>query len=100
MKIIGLKAHEIDNVATIFSEVKSGDEIEVIDKQGNSVTIQSNSDIPFGHKIAIKNISKGDHILKYGESIGGASEDVTLGDYVHIHNLESLRGRGDLARGN
>ena len=37
MKIIGLKAHEIDNVATIFSEVKSGDEIEVIDKAINKV---------------------------------------------------------------
>lgn len=38
--------------------------------------------------------------MKYGESIGAASSDIKKGDYVHIHNLEALRGRGDLEGGN
>ena len=34
--------------------------------------------------------------MKYGERIGIASVDISRGDYVHIHNLEAVRGRGDL----
>lgn len=34
--------------------------------------------------------------MKYGESIGGASQDIKKGEYVHIHNMEARRGRGDL----
>ena len=41
-------------------------------------------------------IPKGAHIMKYGESIGAASTDIKKGDYVHVHNLDALRGRGDL----
>ena len=37
--------------------------------------------------------------MKYGESIGAASCDIKKGDYVHVHNLEALRGRGDLEGG-
>ena len=40
-------------------------------------------------------INKGEHIIKYGESIGGATSNIKKGDYVHVHNLESLRARGD-----
>ena len=35
-------------------------------------------------------------LMKYGESIGRASRDIQKGDYVHVHNLEAMRGRGDL----
>lgn len=52
--------------------------------------------VPYGHKIAVTDIPKGAHIMKYGESIGAASTDIKKGDYVHVHNLDALRGRGDL----
>ena len=48
---------------------------------------------------ALRDIRKGEHIMKYGESIGAASCDIKKGDYVHVHNLEALRGRGDLEGG-
>ena len=32
---------------------------------------------------------------KYGEEIGMASADIREGEHVHIHNLESMRARGD-----
>ena len=38
-------------------------------------------------------------LMKYGECIGAASCDIRKGDYVHVHNLEALRGRGDLEGG-
>ncbi|NLL91725.1 MAG: UxaA family hydrolase [Ruminococcaceae bacterium] len=96
-RIIGIKASDRDNVATIFRDVKKGDLITVLDKSGKEESIISSDDIPYGHKIAVCDINTGDNIVKYGESIGGASSDIKKGDYVHLHNLESLRGRGDLA---
>lgn len=95
---IALKVNNDDNVATIFDELKAGETVTVIDKSGSKEDIVVKCDIPYGHKIAIKKINKGDHIIKYGECIGAASEDIEKSDYVHIHNLESLRGRGDLER--
>lgn len=87
--------HEKDNVATAIKDLSKGESI-LIDVNGKEVTIEVNEDIPFGHKIAITNINKGEKVLKYGEVIGIATEDISKGDYVHVHNVVSERGRGDL----
>ena len=52
--------------------------------------------IPYGHKVAVRDIQVGEPIIKYGESIGRAVRDIKKGDYVHVHNMEAMRGRGDL----
>lgn len=94
---LALKVDDVDNVATIFADnIVDGTVVEVRDKKGNCEKISVHGDVPYGHKIAIVDIPKGSHIMKYGESIGAASADIRKGDYVHIHNLEALRGRGDL----
>ncbi|VFS54652.1 Uncharacterised protein [Leminorella grimontii] len=36
-----------------------------------------------------------DEVYKYGESIGRATQAIELGEHVHVHNVESERGRGD-----
>jgi len=46
----------------------------------------------------VVDIPKGAHIMKYGESIGEADVDIKRGDYVHVHNMKALRGRGDLGK--
>jgi altronate dehydratase small subunit len=51
--------------------------------------------IRFGHKFAIRAIGRGEAIIKYGEPIGLATQDIAAGRHVHVHNLESTRGRGD-----
>ncbi len=94
-KILALQVNEIDNIATVFSSVPANVVVEVRNKKGNKEMIKVREDIPFGHKIAVKEIKKGAPIIKYGEEIGIASRDIKIGDYVHIHNLESIRGRGD-----
>jgi len=38
---------------------------------------------------------KGTPLIKYGETIGSATEYIKQGDHVHVHNVEGLRGRGD-----
>lgn len=42
-----------------------------------------------GHKIAIKNISAGEDIIKYGYPIGTASCDIKAGEHVHTHNIKT-----------
>lgn len=94
---LALKVDDLDNVATIFAnDIKDGSEVEVRDKKGHSEIITVHGDVPYGHKIALKDIAKGEPIMKYGESIGAASHDIKKGDYVHIHNMDAMRGRGDL----
>ena len=94
---LALKVDGLDNVATIFANgITDGTEVEVRDKKGNSEIITVHGDVPYGHKIALRDIAPGEHIMKYGECIGAASHPISKGDYVHVHNLDALRGRGDL----
>ena len=94
---LALKVYDLDNVATIFANgITDGTEVEVRDKKGNSEIITVHGDVPYGHKIALRDIAPGEHIMKYGECIGAASHPISKGDYVHVHNLDALRGRGDL----
>lgn len=94
---LALKVDDLDNVATIFANgIVDGMEVEVRDKKGQSEVITVHGDVPYGHKIALRDIAKGEPIMKYGESIGAASHDIKKGDYVHIHNMDAMRGRGDL----
>lgn len=98
-KIIALKVKETDNVATVFSEdAAPGAMVTVQEPDGKVTQIQvwGRSSIPYGHKVALRPVCRGGDIVKYGEVIGRASADIQAGDHVHIHNMESLRGRGDL----
>ena len=94
---LALKVDDLDNVATIFAQgITDGTQVEIRDKRGGSDTAVVLGDVPYGHKIAVRPIAQGEHIIKYGFSIGAASRDIAKGEYVHIHNMVALRGRGDL----
>ena len=86
---------ESDNVATIIGTASAGQEVPL--SGAASGTIQVLSDIPFGHKVALVPISNGQQVTKYAHSIGAATADLVRGQYVHVHNMESNKGRGDLA---
>lgn len=88
-------ANENDNVATAVKDLSNQEKI-LIDLFGKDIEVVLNSDVPFGHKFAIKDIAKGKEIIKYKEFIGKATQDIKVGDYVHVHNVIGERGRGDL----
>ena len=46
-------------------------------------------DLSCGQKKAVRDIKKGEKVIKYGEIIGHATCDVKKGELVHMHNLES-----------
>ena len=94
---LALRVDDKDNVATIFANgIVDGTTVEIRDKKGNSEQVKVIGDVPYGHKIAVRDIKKGELINKYGEEICAATVDIKKGEYVHVHNLEALRGRGDL----
>lgn len=50
--------------------------------------------IPVGHKIALRAVSRGEFVRRYGQVIGIAVHDVGVGEHIHTHNLSV----GDFAR--
>ena len=89
--------NQVDNVATATADIKPG-EIVSLTVRGEMKKIKVGEEIPFGHKFALRKIERGESVTKYGEQIGKAIKVIESGFHVHIHNVESLRGRGDLKR--
>ncbi|MFX0096621.1 MAG: UxaA family hydrolase [Candidatus Hodarchaeota archaeon] len=90
--------NEKDNVATLIADVSEGEDVFVkIGKREELVKVVQ--DIKFGHKFAIRPVAARENIIKYGEIIGRAIAPIRVGEHAHIHNVESLRGRGDLEEG-
>ncbi len=61
--------------------------INEIDNVG--VCLVASGDIPAGHKYALKDIKKGETVIKYGQIIGRATTDINTGEWVHTHNVKS-----------
>jgi len=95
-KITWVVDGEKDNVATVLANEIARDSMLAIDLGNEEINISLKHDIPYGHKVAIRPIKEGDTIFKYGLSIGRAIKDIGVGEHVHLHNIEPLRGRGDL----
>lgn len=91
-KIVVMKLQ--DNVATCLADMHTGEEA-IVKIHGSVSSITLRNDIPFGHKIALADIAEGNKILKYAEVIGIASQRIKTGEHVHVHNVDSLRARGD-----
>ena len=83
-----------DNVATVMQDIEPYTEVE-LSITGKERIVRVTEKIKFGHKFAIRDIRSGERIVKYGEPIGIATRDIRSGQHVHVHNLESARGRGD-----
>lgn len=84
-----------DNVVTALDDLDRGTEIPY-----GGGTVELVEEVPFGHKIALVACEPGETVVKYGECIGRLTEPVEAGEWVHTHNCESTRGRGDIAAQN
>ncbi len=59
------------------------------DKDNVGISLAGTDTIPAGHKFALRDIQKGEYVIKYGEIIGRATADVQKGEWVHTHNVKS-----------
>ncbi len=82
-----------DNVGVVVIEgLKAGTRMLcVVTHDNSSFELTANSDVPIGHKVALKNLKVGDTAIKYGQDIGKMVGAAKVGDYVHVHNLKTKR---------
>jgi (2R)-sulfolactate sulfo-lyase subunit alpha len=82
-----------DSVGVIVVEgVKSGATLEgwIMD-QDLTIHAVAQSDIPIGHKLAIKPLTNGDAVIKYGVDIGKCIAPIQIGEHLHVHNVKTKR---------
>ena len=84
---------EGDGVGVVVVEgVKKGQELTGwIMEDDKEVKIQARSDIPIGHKIALKAYKPGDTVIKYGVDIGKIVAPIARGEHTHVQNLKTKR---------
>ena len=75
-----IQIHPDDTVAVALKPIAAGAEY---------CGVIAQTDIPQGHKMAIKVMRKGSQVMKYGFSIGHATEDIQPGQWVHSHNMKT-----------
>lgn len=78
-----------DNVAVVLDDIVKGEAVVI-----GELELTAREDIPYGHKIALADMAKGDTVIKYGEPVARCIADISKGDWVHVHNVESIRGLG------
>lgn len=79
-----IKINPADNVVVAIDPMKAGEKITV---DGQDITLLS--DVPAGHKIALKAFAADEHIIKYGCPIGHAREAIAQGAWVNEKNIKT-----------
>jgi len=84
MKTDCLLIHKDDNVVVALKPLAKG---KVVTAGGETILLKTG--IPAGHKIARRQIGKGENVIKYGHPIGHATTEIPAGEWVHTHNLKT-----------
>lgn len=77
-----------DNVATALTALTPGGVTLLGDAAAPE--IQAVTEVPVGHKIALRDIRDGEDIIKYGVVIGRATADIPAGSWIHLHVMRSV----------
>jgi len=82
-----------DSVAVVVVEgVKAGMELKgwIMDED-KMTSVQARQDIPIGHKVALRDMSVGDTVVKYGIDMGKVVKPIAAGEHAHVHNIKTKR---------
>ena len=82
-----LKINPADNVAVALRQLHAG---EILPTDGKELTLTT--DVPAGHKVALRDLEPGEEVIKYGFPIGRTTAAIPLGSHVHTHNLRTQLG--------
>jgi altronate dehydratase len=82
-----LVIHPRDNVAVALRTLAAGEQAMAKGIEG----FPALEEIPASHKIALRDISAGEEIIKYGETVAVSTRPIKKGEWVHTHNLASHR---------
>jgi altronate dehydratase len=86
-----IQLHPADPIAIAVQDITAGTALRA---PGGGCLVAVD-DVPAGHKIALRDLTPGETILRYGCRIGQASQPILAGSWVHTHNLEV----GPISRG-
>ena len=87
-----LMHEEDDDVAVAIEELAAGAKVKGMTIEGQAVgTLTVVEDIPLGHKFATRDIPEGNEVIKYGRSIGKATQAISRGAHAHTQNIKSVR---------
>ena len=75
-----IRLHDKDNLVIALTDLAKGALVP-------GVAVPLPGPVPRGHKLATRAIARGDIVLRYGQSIGQATEDIAEGGHIHSHNL-------------
>ncbi len=75
-----LKLGAQDDVAVVLLPVRVGEHIP-------SLSLTAISEIPAGHKLALRAIQIGHPVRKFNQIIGFATQQIAQGEHIHTHNL-------------
>ena len=89
----GILLHEVnDDVGVAVMDLTAGEEIGVVTLEGKAVKqIKLVSNIPLGHKVAMRDLLLDQQLIEYGRPIGATVAPIAAGEHVHVHNIKSLR---------
>jgi hypothetical protein len=95
MTKLAIRIDHRDNVAMAMETLAAGETLSVLSDEATEVDrLTVTTAVPLAyHKIALTGIDEGDPILKYGEVIGYATAQIGRGEWVHLHNVESVHYR-------
>lgn len=79
-----LRVNDSDNVVIAVNPLQQGTSVA---DQGREIILLG--DIPRGHKIAARDIKSGENVIRYGNPIGHATQNIQAGQYVHTHNVKT-----------
>ncbi len=86
MKNNALKINEKDNVVIATQDIGKGEPVIA----GGRRLFTAEEEVAAGHKIALVEIKEGDTVLRYGEPIVTATQQIRPGQWVHTHNTKTI----------
>ena len=60
-------------------------------EEDKEIEFKAASDIPIGHKLALRDFAESDTVIKYGVDIGKVVKPIRQGEHLHVHNVKTKR---------
>lgn len=86
-----------DHVAVAVHDVEPGSALIGYLDGTDALTLEVLEAVPLGHKVALADVAAGDAVIEYQLPIGRASKSIRTGDYVHTHNVRSIKWQNSVA---
>lgn len=86
-----------DHVAVAVKDISPGTAHGCVLDGDTDMTVEVRDAIPLGHKIALVDLVEGADVIEYGVKVAVTSAPISIGEYVHTHNVRSARWQSSIA---